>query len=172
MYSSTCGVPFPLETNPVIKPGRSASLKICHRPFSRDQRLVVGADQDSSRPDGARPAPGHQAWLAMGPTLHLDRAAPAKSPSSGNSRNADHSPACRSCRPVRRDRRGRTASSRWDRTARRRHIPRAQKRATLVVTNLADSGLTIGNGAAVTAGEAAYPVAVKFFVKSPSWTFS
>jgi methylmalonyl-CoA mutase cobalamin-binding subunit len=45
--------------------------------------------------------------------------------------------------------------------------PGHEEGATLVVTYFADSGLTIRNGTAVTAGEAAYPVAVKFFVQVP-----
>ena len=47
MYSSTCGVPFPLETNPVIRPAARACLNIATAHSAGDQRLVVGADQDS-----------------------------------------------------------------------------------------------------------------------------
>jgi hypothetical protein len=45
--------------------------------------------------------------------------------------------------------------------------PGYKELATLVVTYLADSGLTFRNGAAVTTGEAADPVAIKLFVQVP-----
>src|SRR4051794_744 len=45
--------------------------------------------------------------------------------------------------------------------------PGYKELATMVVTYFADSGLTIRNGTTVTTGEAAYPVAVKFFVQVP-----
>ena len=44
--------------------------------------------------------------------------------------------------------------------------PRDIERATAVVADFADSGLAVGNGAAMAAGEAADPVVVEFFVES------
>src|SRR5271155_3900851 len=46
------------------------------------------------------------------------------------------------------------------------HIaPGHVKGSTLVVTNLADSGLAVGNGAAMAAGIAAHAIAVEFLVE-------
>jgi hypothetical protein len=46
------------------------------------------------------------------------------------------------------------------------HIsPRHVERARLVVAYLANSGLTVGDGTAMTAGVAAHPIAIEFLVQ-------
>ena len=108
---------------PGDKSGGFGFLEYCDGPFACDQRLVVGADQNF-RALGRASRTSAAGEPAMAEIPHWDRAAPGTSPNSGNSRSADRIRACRSCKQGRRDKRGRMASSRWDRTACRRYIPR------------------------------------------------
>ena len=154
-YSSTRGVPLPLETKPVTRPCCARLLEDRDRPLGGDQRLVVGGDDDArALPQRVlRRATPASCRAAARP--RADRAAPATSPSSGSSCSADRSRACRSCRRARRDRRGRTASSRSGRTARRRRSPTARAAAVLVEADLADAHRALGNRALVAARMAA-----------------
>ena len=97
-----------------------------------------------------------------------DRAAPARSPSSDSSRNADRTRACRSCRRAPRDGHGKTASSRWDRIAAGGVSPGHVELAAAIEAHLANSRLAFRNGAAVPAGETAYAVIFQFFVERGS----
>ena len=95
-------------------------------PFARDQRLVVGRDDHARARAGSRRRPAPAATPRSAARWPAGRAAPATSPSSGNRSNAGRSRASRRNTRARPGRRERRASSRSDRTARRRRSPTAR----------------------------------------------
>ena len=96
-------------------------------PLGGDERLVVSGDDDArAEADRRRRRAPAASRRPASRCRRSDRAAPARSPSSGSTSNAGRSRACRRCRPARPGGRGRRASSRSDRTGRRRRSPTAR----------------------------------------------
>ena len=165
MYSSTCGVPLPFETKPVIESGRPGLLEYLDRPLGGDQRLVVGADQDScSLPQGilhqglgrGLQRRRHRLRIAQRLRSHPVLAVGAMQIAAQHSETVGQ-----------RARVGVEERLLLDGIAlHSAHItPGHIEHSSLVVAHFADAGLTIGNGTAVTAGVAAHPVAIQLLVQ-------
>ena len=133
-------MPLPFETKPVVRPAALRLLEHRDRPLARDQRLVVGADDDARAQARARRATScsgeasqrrrHRGRIAQRLRRHPVLAVAAVQIA------AEHAEAVGERA---RDARGRTASSRSDRTARRRRSPTAPQPSALVEAHLADA---------------------------------
>ena len=149
----------------MIESGSPGLLEYFDRPLGGDQRLVVGADQDLRSltqrvlHQGLRRGlqrRRHRIRIAQRLRSHPVLAISAVQIA------AQHSETVGQCARV-----GMEERLLLDGIAlHSAHIsPGHVERAALVVAHFADSGLTIGNGTAVTAGVAAHPVAIEFLVQ-------
>src|SRR5665213_4339588 len=95
---------------------------------------------------------------------HEGREAPARSPSSGSRNNENRSPACRSCKRSTTIRVEERLLLNWVTLYPADIAPGGVERSAAVEADFTNPGLPVGDGAAMSAGIAANPVAVQFIV--------